>query len=104
MGNVTTTARARLVEATSPTIYNLALPVANTEYSQALSNSTKKILIRTRNGSQARFSFVLGGTSTLWITLKPHAVYFEENLDLNGATIYIQSSGTGEVAEILEWT
>lgn len=80
------------------------MPVANTEYSQALNNSTKKILVRMRNQSPCRLAFVVNGTTTSWLTLKSCAVYFEENLDLNGATIYIQSSGTGEVAEILEWT
>lgn len=104
MSNQTQTARSKPILASNPTIYNLSMPTANTEYSQSLNNSTKKILIRTRNGSQAKFAFVAAGTTTAWITIKSGAVYFEENLDLNSATIYIQSSGTGEVAEILEWT
>lgn len=103
MSNVTTTARAKVVQATNPTIYNLSMPTANTEYSQALTASTKKIMVRMRVKGSARFAFVASGTTTAYITLEPGAVYFEENLDLTGATIYIQSNQAGQTAEILEW-
>ena len=89
--------------ATTPTIYNLSLPVANTEYSQALSTNTKRILIRARVGATLRVAFVSGDTLTNYFTMAPRTVYSEENLDLVGVTIYLQSDVAGNVAEILEW-
>jgi len=103
MSNVTGTVRAKIVTATSPNIYNLSMPIAGTEYSQALSNGTKKILVRARNRSQLRIAFISGDTSTTWITVEPGAVYFEENLDLNNVIIYLQSTAASQITEILEW-
>ena len=103
MSTVTTTARAKIVSAATPTIYNISMPLAGNEYSQLLSNGTKKILVRMRNRAKLRIAFVSGDTFTLWVTVEPGAVYFEENLDLNGATIYLQSQEASQVAEILEW-
>lgn len=104
MSNVTGTVRAKIVTATSPNIYNLSMPTANTEYSQLLSDSTKKILIRMRVVSRCRFAFVSGNTATTYITLEPGTTYSEENLDLSSTTVYLQSDAAGQTAEILEWT
>lgn len=104
MANVTTTVRARLIQAKVPTIYNLSMPTSGTEYSQALSENTKKIMVKTRDRTaKLRIAFVSGNTNTLWITLEAGAVFFEENLDLEGATIYLQSDKNGQVVEILQW-
>lgn len=101
MANVSTTARARLVQATTPTIYNLSMPVANTEYSQVLADGTKKITVRARTKAEIKIYFSSG--SSEWITLKGGAVFSEENLDLSGVTIYLQSNVGSQMAEILEW-
>jgi hypothetical protein len=81
------------------------MALANTEYSQALSTATKKILIKTRDRTaRIRLAFVSGDTSITWITVEPGSVYFEENLDLTGVTIYLQTNKASQIAEILEWT
>ena len=103
MSNVTTTVRAKLLQATTPTIYNLSMPLANTEYSQVISSGAKRVLVRMRVKGQSRLAFVLNGTIGSYITLEACTVYTEENLDLDGATIYLQSTVAGQVAEILEW-
>jgi hypothetical protein len=104
MGTITSTSRARIVQATNPVIYNLDMPNAGTEYAQSLNQSVKKLMIRMRTKAKAQIAFVAGDTSVLYFTLEPGAVYFEENLDLTGATIYLQSNVGSQVAEILEWT
>lgn len=104
MANLNTTVRARLVQAKEPTIYNLAMPLANTEYSQPLSANTKKITLRMRMKGRAQIAFVSGQSATLFFTLEPGCVWCEENLDLEGGIIYLQSNVAGQVAEILEWT
>jgi hypothetical protein len=104
MSNVTSTVRAKLVTATTPNIYNLSMAVSGTEYSQVLSPSTKKIQIKTRDRSaRLRIAFVSGDTNVTWITIEPGSVYFEENLDLSGVTIYLQANKNTQIAEILEW-
>lgn len=104
MSNQTQTARVKPIAATNPTIYNLSIPLANTEYAQVLNNSVKKILIRARNKAKLQFSFVSGDTGSLYVTIEPGAVFFEENLDLSNVTLYVQGSTAGNVVEILEWT
>ena len=105
MSNVTTTVRPSFSTASNPTIYNVNLTVAGTEYPQLLNNAVKKILIRVRDGGATlRLAFVSGNTSTVYVTIPRGANYFEENLDLSGVTIYLQSDVSAKVAEILEWT
>ena len=103
MSTTTTTARAKLVQATTPTIYNLSMPNSGTEYSQALTKGTKKFLVKMRNKSEFRMAFVENGTTAEWITVPWGCVYLVENLDLTDATIYLQTAANGETAEILEW-
>lgn len=60
--------------------------------------------MRMRVKGSARIAFSAGDTSVKWVTLEAGAVYFEENLDLSGVTIYLRSNVASQVAEILEWT
>lgn len=104
MSNVTSTVRAKSSISKDPEIYNLSMPLANTEYSQAISDGTKRIMIRMRVKSVSRLAFVSGDTSVKYFTLQPSSVYSDENLDLSNVTIYLQSNVAGQLAEILEWT
>jgi hypothetical protein len=104
MANVNSTARIYPASATTPNIYNLSMPVANTEYSQALSAATKKIMIKTRDRTATiKVAFISGDTTIKYFTIQPGAVYFEENLNLDGIVIYLQTNKTAQIAEILEW-
>ena len=104
MSVVTSTVRAKISKATQPTIYNLSMPLANTEYSQALSSHTRKIMIKTRDRTaQLRIAFVATNTATIFITIEGGAIYSEENLDLEGVTIYLRSNKSTQTVEILEW-
>jgi len=88
----------------SPTIYNLSMPLAATEYSQALTNNTKKITIKVRGGGTLRVAFASGDTNVNYLTIPPGASYSESDLNLVGKTVYLQCNSAGRVAEILEWT
>jgi hypothetical protein len=79
------------------------MPLANTEYSQALNNSVKKIMVRMRTPGDCKVAFSMGQSGTLYFTIKVGCSYSEENLDLSNAIIYLQSDQAGQVAEILEW-
>jgi hypothetical protein len=89
---------------TTPYIFNLSMPVANTEYSQALPANVKIVSMRMRAPANAQFSFTPGGSFTNFITIATGTNYFDENLSLTGATLYVQSVATSQVAEILVWT
>ena len=105
VANVTTTVRPSVVPAGNPTIYNVNLLLAGTEYSQVLNNSTKKLLVRIRDGNATlRIAFSSGDTLLNYVTVPRGSNYFDENLDLQGVTIYLQSDISAKVAEILEWT
>jgi len=89
---------------TTPYIFNLSMPVADTEYSQALPANVKIITMRMRTPATAQFSFTPGGSFTNFITIAIGTNYFDENLSLTGATLYVQSVAALQVAEILVWT
>jgi len=96
----TTTA---LEGSTTPEIFNLSAPTANTEVSQALPTGTKQLLIRVRARARAQFSFVSGESSTKYITIRPGTVYKAEGLKLTGQTLYIQTDAASQTIEIETW-
>lgn len=95
-----------------PIIYNVTMTVADTEYSQQLSQYTKKFLIHTRDESEFRLAFVTGKVATPtapWMTIPSASRLFEDGLFLRvqqddwDGTLYFSSDDTGKVIEILEW-
>jgi hypothetical protein len=105
MSNVTSTSRPQLIQSTTNTIYNLSMPLANTEYSQVLNNGTKKLTISIQSGYPAvRVSYVPGGTNTDYVIVKPGCSYSNDGLDLNGVTVYLQTNKPAMIAAIEEWT
>lgn len=90
--------------ATSPTITNLDVPTADTEVSHAFQAGLKKFLIRARGRSRIQFAFVSTESGTKYITIKPNTSYYEQDLNLTGVTLYLQTSLASEKIEILEWT
>lgn len=108
MSNVTGTVRASLRAPTTPKVYNLSLPTANTEYSQPLDPNTVRFTVKIRNtdglAARAQIAFTSGDTSVKWVTIPPGAVFSEEGLLLTGVTLYVQCNKPGRVAEIVQWT
>ena len=90
--------------ATTSKIYNVNLPVAGTEVSQALSTNTKKFMIQSRNNTILRVSTVSGEVNTgPYITIKGQTSRVIDGLDFTG-TIYLRSSVPNIVVEIWEWS
>lgn len=85
-----------------PTISNLTLTLAATEYSYAVPANTKKIYVKARGSNDLRFAFVSGDTATLFMTVPAGGGFSVDAIYLRGQTIYIQCPGAaGEIAEIL---
>lgn len=101
---VTSTFRSTVGEpSVSPLIYSLSVLLADTEYVQALTPSTKQLKIRSRDGSVLRLAFASGETATNYITIAQGACYTSEGLDFTGS-LYLRSNKAGQTIEIEEWS
>lgn len=93
-----------LTPVSNPTIANVALTLAATEYSYVVPPGTKRIQVTNRSFQQMRLAYVSGGTNTAWITVPAGAQYSEVDLAVTSLTLYIQVPATaGTVAEIVVW-
>lgn len=88
--------------AKNPLVENLAMPLANTEYSYAAASNLKRITIKSRNHSVLKVAYTSGESGTIYITLAPGSVYEEINID-GTFTLYVQASKPNEVLEIVTW-
>lgn len=88
---------------TNPKIYNISVASADTEISQTLSASTKRITIRVRGNSVLKVSFLEGESGTNYIKVPMGCSYNETDLRFSG-TIYFQTVKASQVVEIIEWT
>ncbi|MBT9170379.1 MAG: hypothetical protein DDT18_00720 [Actinobacteria bacterium] len=90
--------------ATSPTIFNVSMPLAGVEYSQALPARTKRFIFKLRAANDCRFCFRALESGTLFVTLPAGASYSEDNIEsATPITLYFQSAAAAQVAEIIVW-
>jgi len=93
--------------APTPTIYNVTMTDADTEYSQALPTNCKKFTIQTRDGTSFRIAFTTGkvaGPTAPYFTVPEYSTYNEDNLDLSDKTIYFACGSAGKIIELLAWS
>jgi len=90
--------------ATRPKIYNIAIPLANTEYSHTLSDDVLKFSIKLRGAANLRIAFVAGETATNYFTVPAGCTFSESDLRLASCTLYFSVDKASQVLEILEWT
>jgi len=92
-------------KATKLTEEIVTLTLANTQYTYVLPANTKALSFRIRSGSydlRYGYSALAGGN---YRTLAAGASYNRENLDLTGATLYLNCpDAAGEIVEIEIWT
>jgi hypothetical protein len=92
-----------LTGATEQRITNVDAPVANTEYSLALSANLKSITIRSRLVSRVQFAFVSGESNVTYMTIPAGASFSQSNLTLSAATLYFQTNIDSNTLEVLEF-
>lgn len=102
MSNVTTTARSQSQLPLTPKIYNVSVLLAATEYSQALTNNTKKFTIQCIGGAKTQLAFVLGDSGLTYVTIQPGTAYCEDGIDFSG-TLYFRCNKAAQIIEIVEW-
>lgn len=92
--------------ASTPTIYNVTMTLANTEYSQVAPANTKKITIQTRDGTAFRLAFETGKVATPtapYYSIKVGDVYYDDQIHIGAITIYFACSIAGKVIEMIAW-
>lgn len=105
MSNLTATfrGRAEVVVPATATIYNVSVPLANTEVSQSLNSGTKKFTIRVRGSSTLKLAFTALDSGSLYLTVPRGASYSEEGVNFTGS-LYFQTDQPSQTVEIVEWT
>ena len=89
--------------ATTPTVYNETLTVADTEYDVELPANTKELRFRCRTAFDVRFAWVTGkvaAPTAPYLTLPSGRDYSSDKNNFTGLTLYLASSEAGVVVEI----
>ena len=92
-----------------PTIYNVALVAADTEYSQAIPSGTRKIGISVQGGKSVdflRLAFVTGkvaAPTAPYFQIGQDKEFYENGIVLEGVTVYLASSVAAATAQIICW-
>lgn len=90
---------------TTSTIYNVSMPLSDTEYSQAFPSGTKKFSIKIRSlNTILQFTFTAGESGTTYSTIPYGSAYNASGVNMTGKTIYLQSSRASQVVEVTIWT
>lgn len=91
----------------TPVIHNVTLTGADTEYSQALPEGTKKFTLKERNVKPFRFAFETGrvaGPTEPYVQVQELMAYWDDSLETEDVTLYFASTVAGRVIEIVVWT
>jgi len=91
----------------APTLYNITLTIANTEYSQALPANTKKFTVQIRDGTSFRLAFVTGKVATPtepYLSIGANSAYWEDNIQPSTLTLYLACGSADKTAEIVCWS
>lgn len=92
---------------TTVTLYNLTLTSADTEYSQILPATCRRLSFKCREEATMRWAMETGKVATPtepYVTLPGGAVFDSGAVLLTGETLYLASSVSGVVAEIDAWS
>lgn len=92
------------VSIAAPTIANISLVLANTEYSYALPALTKQFLIQNRGDGFLRLSYDVGESGTTFWTIWAGASKEITVLDpMASVTLYVQSNRAAQIVEVESW-
>ncbi len=92
---------------TTPTVTNITLTDADTEFSQLLPSGTRDARFRCRTLFVIRFAFETGKVATPtapYLTLPAGSDYITDRNDISGKTLFFASSEAGVIVELETWT
>lgn len=88
----------------TPQIFNISVPLAGTEVSQALPLGTRKFLLRSRNeAARIQLGFGVGDSSTNYIQINRGSNYSSPQIEGDAVTLYFQTSQPSTTVELLAW-
>lgn len=95
-----------ILGASTPTIVQIPLASAGTEYSYVLPSGCRQFLIKLQGDGRLRLAYVALGTSgTSYLEVPRYCFFSESDIQLNTSlTLYMQSSVAAQTAELLYWT
>lgn len=93
----------------TPTVYNVTLALADTEYNQVMPASCRRFEFQCRTSAAVQFAFVTGkvaAPTAPYMTLKSADAYDSGpiNQEASPSTLYLASATAGVVVEIIAWT
>lgn len=98
VGSVTVTGKA------TPTVANVAMASAATEYSYALPAGCKAFYLKLRDPmADLQLTYTALGSGTTYISVPRGTWYANEELTASSITLYFQSPSALQVAEIEVW-
>jgi hypothetical protein len=87
-----------------PTIANVAMASANTEYSYAVPADTRKLTIKLRDsGYDLKLAYTQGQSGTTYILIPAGSTKTIENIYIKGVTLYFQTDADTQVLEVEVW-
>lgn len=87
-----------------PTIANVAMTLANTEYSYALPDGTKRFMIKLRDpGYPLQLAVVSGESNTTYYNIANGKTHEEKEIKGQGTTLYFRTTTASMIAEIISW-
>lgn len=95
---------ANLVQATTPTVSNVDLGLADTEYQVIIPAGTRQFLIKTRSGAALRLAFAVGDTSSNYLEIPKNCYWAQTDINTGGPlSLYVRCSVGTQVLEVLTW-
>jgi len=89
----------------TPSIFNVSVPLANVEVSQVLPSNTKKFTIRVRDSKASiQLAYSSGQSSTNYLQINRGTGYTEEGINATTLTLFFQVSHASQIVEIVAWT
>ena len=87
-----------------PTIANVAITLADTEYSYSLPSGTKRFFIKLRNpGYPLQLCVVSGESNTIYHNIAQGGTYEERDIKGTGLVLYFRTTAASQVAEIISF-
>lgn len=87
---------------TTVTIFNVSVPSANTEVSQALPSNTKRFILRVRGNAKLQLAYTVTDSGTLFVTVPGKASYEDENF-YTSQTLFFQTNLSSQTVEIIAY-
>lgn len=90
--------------ASFPTVVNVTLTSANTEYTYNIPNDISTITVKSRTAADFKMATTSGQSGTTYFTVPSGLAYYETQIaSFNSHQLYFQSANAGQIIEIIYW-